>query len=271
MNLEDSVIKAGKKTQEDVNKLSKEQHDHVYQSALSGNIIEAIKLYRKYTGDGLAESKNFVYSIRTRIENEVASNNLDLLKESCGNLSQELRKIIKNSLISNFLFMNSIPKRNRQYWQFTLDILGLRHSSKWNKQSLGFFTGNGSYENAELDINRFFKNNRLLFDEIVLAYDSGRYFSEIYSILKKINNKIDSKFGGAGINLYSCVYSDDSWIRSICQDYILAIHIDDDDGLMLVNQMSEIHKFQIETDKGLVFMDIPFDKHIYLKNAQRVD
>lgn len=78
--------------------LTDEQRDEIVQSIYLGRKINAIKLYRDATGEGLAEAKNFIEQLESALREEHPERFQQTSKAGCG-ASAFLLALIPSALI----------------------------------------------------------------------------------------------------------------------------------------------------------------------------
>jgi hypothetical protein len=71
-----------------------------------------------------------------------------------------------------------------------------------------------------------------------------------------------SREGWAALNVRSYVYSNDEWLRSLCEEYVLIVHLDESSksGLYVGCQQCERYRIKGPAKDGPLYISVPFDK-----------
>lgn len=188
---------------------------------------------------------------------------------------QLLHKLPEGSFVTGFTYSPEMPAMSMQYWEYELSIW--ENDETWHDLRCGCFTGSGRFKNSDLGIHTFFENNGHIMDEFARSIDEGQ-LDELIPLLQKTEELIDpelvqSGVGGAALNLYSYVFSDDEWLKNVCEEYILIIHLDEKDktGLDIGCQQNERYRIKVPGEKGPMFISVPFDKVRCFEGHERVE
>lgn len=147
----------------------------------------------------------------------------------------------------------------------------------WHNLRCGCFTGKGTFHNRDVGVNAFFENNDRVFDEFSHAVEGGA-FDELIPVLAHAEELVQpdplgQSVAGAALNLHSYVFAADEWTKTVCQEYVLIIHLDErkKDRLAIGCQQSERYRIKIPSEKGHAYLNVPFDKLQFFKDHERVD
>ncbi|WP_415640171.1 toll/interleukin-1 receptor domain-containing protein, partial [Paenibacillus taichungensis] len=138
-------------------------------------------------------------------------------------------------------------------------------------RSVGFLVGNGRFKNVNLSINDFFSNNDALAEEIY-TLDEFTAFNNLVPILKNFDEYENLGYIVA-IQLNSFIIGGNDWLRQVCDEFILIIHLDEknNDEICISTMQSERYKIKIEESNQTNFLIVPFDKCRYFVNYSRVE
>ena len=191
------------------------------------------------------------------------------------NVESELQRITETSLEERFVWLASCPPRTQQYWQYELSIW--EDDDNWHNLPCGIFTGVGRTNNPDLGIQTFFDSNDHLLDIIDNAVSTGS-MNGLIPLLQRAEALLSEQalqlsIGGAAVNLYSYVYADDEWLKNVCNEYILILHLDENkrDGLTMGCQQSQRYRIKVPGGGGTMFLAIPFDKVQLFEGHERVE
>ncbi len=186
------------------------------------------------------------------------------------NLRDELKNITENSFFSDFKFSEEIPMIPGQYWEYELSVLEENFEDDISR-NVGYFSGSGGLKNPNLSINDFFNNN----DRIVKEFFSFEEQGVFDSLVPLLNNYDYFNKNGYSVvlNINSFIIGGDEWLRQVCNEYMLILHIDEQEGktISIGNQQSERYKIKIEEPNQTNFLIVPFDKCRYFTNYSRVE
>ncbi|MGA3209608.1 MAG: TIR domain-containing protein [Syntrophales bacterium] len=186
-----------------------------------------------------------------------------------------LSRLTEKSLVSPYTFSYEMPRVRGQYWEYELSVW--EDADTWHNLRCGCFTGQGTFRNRDLGVNTFFENNDRVLDELVIALEAGA-FDELIPVLVDAEgllqtNGVDQSNAGAALNLYSYVVATDEWTKTLCEEYILIIHLDEKtkDRLTIGCQQSERYRIKVRSEKGDAYLNVPFDKVQFFKDHERVE
>ena len=185
-----------------------------------------------------------------------------------------LSRLTQKSLPSPFTFSRQMPRARGQYWEYELSVW--EDDDTWHNLRCGCFTGKGTFCNRDVGVNAFFENNDRVLAEFVHAVEAGM-FDELIQVLVRAEKLLPAEalddVGGAALNLYSYVLAADEWTRTLCEEYILIIYLDErnKDSLVIGCQQSERYRIKVPSGKGHAYLNVPFDKVQFFKGHARVD
>lgn len=199
-----------------------------------------------------------------------------VLREIREEVEDILSSVTENALYSRFSFMREMPEFKGQFWQYELTL--------WTKDDdfrsfpCGCFVGPGVFRNTAFDINTFFDNNDNLLSEFIDSVQCG-HFKKLAPALRRIENELSQDgessedAGGVALNLCSYVTADDAWVRGICEEYILIIHLSEEriGELDVGCQQSERYRIKVNGGMGNTYYYVPFDKVKCFNNYERVE
>jgi len=130
-------------------------------------------------------------------------------------------KIIDDDNILGLRFHAIPPPGKCQYWACTLQCL-CDDDTKSIIRPLGCLTGPGELLNTDLDINEFFNNNDVLFNEFARLVERGS-FDPLLRHLHKIKQLTGLEYGPM-IALDAHTQGSDQWTKGVCDETVLIIH-----------------------------------------------
>lgn len=178
-----------------------------------------------------------------------------------------MRKVVEESLPSRFTYgLVPIPGCG-QYWEVKLTVW----AGDWSDHtfSCGCFFGAGSLSDPNVGINQFFENNDAVLEEFANAVESGS-LNSLIPLLKAADSLSEE---GASISIYSYVACRDEWMRNICDECVLIIHMSEsgDEKLDVGCMQSERYRIRVPNENGSVNMKVPFDKVGMFTSAERIE
>lgn len=186
-----------------------------------------------------------------------------------------LSDLTEKALPSRFKFSDEMPRTLGQYWEYELSLW--EDDDTWHNLRCGCFTGKGSYRNRDAGVNAFFQNNDRVLDEFIYAVEAGA-LDELIPVLARAEGLLPSgalsqSVAGAALNLHSYVLAADEWTRTVCEEYILIIHLDEGTrgGLTIGCQQLERYRIKVPSEKGHAYLNVPFDKVPFFKDHERVE
>src|SRR5262249_9616367 len=157
----------------------------------------------------------------------------------------------ESALPTRFSYSSEMPTSPMQYWEYELSIW--ESDDEMHNLRCGCFTGPGRLKNTDLGIEAFFENNDRILDYFFSATETGQ-LNELVSILADAEQLLDRDSlalgdGGASINLYGYVFASEQWVRNVCEEYILIIHLDEKGKgtLGIGRQQSERYQIKVPT------------------------
>jgi hypothetical protein len=190
------------------------------------------------------------------------------LKTVISKISPVLKDITENRCFSQFIFMESAPDSDCQYWKYELNFIDDYLNSV--KRSCGYFMGEGQMINTEFSINRFFHNNDMIMEEFLHLTKQGM-FAPILPYLKEAKKL--SGIDSVKISVEAYIRGGDEWLIGVCNETILILHEHEknDDIIDIGCQQSERYHIKISDDNRVTFLNIPFDKVNRFNHAERVE
>ncbi|QSF46189.1 toll/interleukin-1 receptor domain-containing protein [Paenibacillus tianjinensis] len=185
-------------------------------------------------------------------------------------LSKQLKEIVENEFLRDYKIIEAIPVIPGQYWEFKLSLLNVDFEKELTR-SIGFLSGSGSLQNPNLSINDFFNNNDMVAEEF-FSQDEYKVFESLIPLLKNLD-EYESLGYSVTIHLNSFIIGGDEWLRQVCEEFILIIHLDEKnkDGICLGTMQSQRYKIKMEDSNQINFLIVPFDKCRYFNNYSRVE
>jgi len=187
----------------------------------------------------------------------------------------ELKSITETALEEQFVWLHNCPSAPQQYWQYELSIWEDDHT--WHDLPCGLFVGVGRRNNPDLGIQKFFDSNDRLFNIIENSVSIGA-MNGLIPLLQRAKDLLSEKAlrqstAGAALNLSSYIYTNDEWLKSVCNEYILILHLEESgDAAMTIGcQQSERYRIKVPGSGGPVFLSVPFDKVELFKGHERVE
>jgi hypothetical protein len=187
----------------------------------------------------------------------------------------ELQRITETSLEERFLWLPNCPAIPQQYWLYELSIW--EDDSNWHNLSCGLFTGVGRSNNPDLSIQTFFENNDHLLSIIENAVSTGAMNGLIPLLQTAMGllseQALQESIGGAAVSLHSYISSDDEWLKNVCNEYILILHLDENrrKELSVGCQQPERYRIKVPGSGGPMFLNVPFDKVELFEGHKRVE
>ncbi len=181
------------------------------------------------------------------------------LKSIGAKIGTILRRISETELYGNMHIIDSPPRRECQYWKYSISVI--LENQDAILYPVGYMIGEGDYANRDLDINQFFFNNDNLLEEFDILNLNGK-LNDIIPLLGRIEELTKLQFG-VTIVLDSYLRSKNTWKRSLCEEHILIIHLDEDDILKLGPiqcMQNERNVIRINENNKITSYRIPFDK-----------
>lgn len=180
----------------------------------------------------------------------------------------EIRKLLENNFYSDIKYYESPPSHCMQYWKIELSYFYDCESLEGIDSVLGYFSVN-DIEDIKISINDFFQNDDKLIEEFFQIHRLGA-LDTLANIFLSAEQK-DSN--GVSINIYSCNNFDNSYMRYICEEYMIILYLDDEskDKVGIGCQCTERYKIKIVEGDHNIFLNIPYEKVSYFPNAERVE
>jgi hypothetical protein len=191
------------------------------------------------------------------------------IKTNLAELSSALKEITHDSFYSEFVYFDVEPNKKGQYWKYELSIID---ESLENSISIpiGFFSDYKRRRNFNLDINTFFAINNEIVNEFYEVHDNNG-FKRLIPILNKLEHLQEQGYY-ISLNVHANIIGGTHWLRKVCDEYMLIIHLDDSDydKLHIGVQQSERYKIKALEDNKDVIWIIPFDKCDLFKDYKRI-
>lgn len=181
---------------------------------------------------------------------------------------KKIKELLENDFYSDVKYYDSPPSHCIQYWKIELTYFFAADSLEAVDSIIGYFAVN-DIENIKISINDFFQNDDKVIDEFFQIHRLGN-LNSLASIFLSAKQK-DSN--GVCLNISSCNNFDSTYIRDLCEEYMLIIHLDEknDDKVYVGCQCSERYKIKIIEGGHCTFLEVPYDKVSFFPNAERVE
>lgn len=187
----------------------------------------------------------------------------------------ELQGITESALEEQFIWLKSCPKRFQQYWQYELSIF--EDDNTWHDLPCGLFSGVGRATNTDLGIQTFFDGNDRLFDIIRNSVSVGA-MNGLIPLLQRAEGLLSEEVprlstASASLNLSSYINASDEWLKNVCNECILILHLDESSKVAMTMgcQQSERYRIKVPGSGGPMFLSVPFDKVDNFKGYERVE
>lgn len=200
---------------------------------------------------------------------------IDRLRQFQDQTIELLHQLTENAFVTRFTYSSEMPITPMQYWEYELSIW--ENDEAWHNLKCGYFTSPGRFRNSDLGIQTFFENNDLVLDEFADLIRQG-HLDKLIPLLQKCEELlhpelIEAGVGGAALNLYAYIFTNDEWLRNVCEEYILIIHLHEKDRakLDLGCQQNQKYRIKVPSEKGPMFINVPFDKVRCFEGHERVE
>lgn len=181
-----------------------------------------------------------------------------------------IRKVVEEVLPSRFSYGPHVLETKGQYWEVELTVW--EDESTTHSFSCGCFTGTGVLANKDNGIAQFFENNDRILEEFSNAVESGA-FDDLIPLLERAAGLCAAESGSASISVESYAVASDEWTKSVCEECVLIVHMDESGARLLEygSMQSERYRIKVPGENGDMYIRVPFDKVQFFRGHERVE
>lgn len=196
----------------------------------------------------------FIYN--KKIDSEFTGNGIGaIIGSTIPGISDTLAGVIGGKVVEKFI--------NRYKADNDSKIITLNCGYFWSKEI--------SKQNTHLDINKFFSINDCLADEFFCTCDINSNLDKLSTHLLKLK-EIYKNFS-ITIDIEGFVNSDSSWLKTICEELILILHLDENFPKKVIPSCMQSERYlykSLSTNNQVNILRILFDKINYFSNYKKV-